>query len=326
MIDKPKICIVGCGAIGGLLAAHLSTSGADVHVIDRGKQLAAIQANGLTLLSAGGEPKLRTQVSAGESFNLPPQDFIFLAVKSHQLAEIASQLHPMIKPETAIVSLQNGLPWWYFQRHGGALDGTQLTSTDPGGIISSHICKESIIGCIAYPAATLCQPGVIRHIEGLRFPIGELDGSRSSRCETLSQVLTNSGLKSPILEDIRSEIWLKLWGASAFNPLSMLTGTTMAEICRNPSDRSRIIDMMCETEQVANKLGIVFRVGMDKRLSGAERVGNHKTSTLQDLEAGRKTELEAILGSVIEAGQLGGIDTPSLSEIYGRCAALESTA
>jgi len=325
MRQNPKICVVGCGAIGGLLAARLASSGFMVHVIDRGRQLEAIQSKGLRLLTANGEPDVNVRLSASDTFDQGPQDFIFLSVKSHQIPSVAAQLAALMHAKTVIVTVQNGLPWWYFQQHGGDLDGRHLEAINPGGAISRHIDSQRIIGCVAYPAATVEEPGVIRHVEGSRFPVGELDNSESERCQELSQLLTTAGFKSPVLANLRAEIWLKLWGALAFNPISMLTRGTMKDICCVPSSRALATAMMQEAEVVAGRLGISFRVSLDKRLAGAERVGAHKTSTLRDLEAGRPTELDALLGAVIELGRLTDTPTPHMDKVYADCFALEKT-
>lgn len=323
---KSKVCVVGCGAIGGLLAARMIEAGHDVLIIERGEQLAAIRNNGLHLHFSCGKPSLHVPVRATDSFDCEVQDVIFLAVKAHQIAAIASDLKKITHSGTSIVTLQNGLPWWYFQLDGGEYDGHQLNSLDPQGLINRHINPVQILGCVAYPAAEVQSPGVIQHIEGDRFPLGELNHTQSIRAERVVSLLEQSGFKSRVLPDIRNEIWLKLWGVLAFNPISMLTGATLSEICRNDETRQLVIQMMKEAECVAKKLGVSFRVPLEKRISGAERVGAHKTSTLQDLESGKATELDAILGSVIELAQLTGVETPSINSVFACCNLLEQTA
>jgi 2-dehydropantoate 2-reductase len=326
MKQDTKFCVVGCGAIGGLISARLAASGFIVRVIDRSRQLEAIRREGLRLITADGEPDVEVRLEASDTFDYGPQDYIFLAVKSHQIAEVAGQLARLMHTNTAIVTLQNGLPWWYFQRHVGGLGEKRLEEVDPGGVISRHIDSHRVIGCVAYPAATVEQWGVIRHVEGNRLPVGELDSSTSRRCRDLSQFLTTAGFKSPVLTNVREEIWLKLWGALAFNPVSMLTGETLQDMCRNPSSRAIIIAMMQEAEVIAGRLGIGFRVPLDRRLAGAEQVGAHKTSTLQDLEAGQPTELGALLGAVIELGRLTHTPTPHMDKVYADCLELERKA
>ncbi|MCB1675815.1 MAG: 2-dehydropantoate 2-reductase [Halioglobus sp.] len=324
--DRPRIAVVGCGAIGGLLTARLIAAGQKLQIIERGVQLRALRDNGLLLCAHNGEPLVQVPVAATDSFDCGVQDLIFLAVKSQQIPAIAQQLSTIMHPETLLVTLQNGLPWWYFQRHGGAHEGRRLASVDPQGVISRHIDPARLLGCIAYPAAEVQSPGVVRHIEGDRFPLGELDGTESARAQWVSRLLVEAGFKARPIADIRSEIWLKLWGVLAFNPISMLTRATMQDICRCEHTRSLAEKMMREAQSIANKLGITFRVPLEKRIAGAERVGAHKTSTLQDLEAGRATELEAILGSVIELARLTDTHSPSIESVYACCKLLEQSS
>ena len=245
-----------------------------------------------------------------------PQDLVILGVKAHQIAPIAGALPALFGPGTIVLTTQNGIPWWYFQRHGGPLDGTVLDSLDPGGVIAGAIAPERIVGCIAYPAAEISAPGRIRHIEGARFPVGELDGSITDRASVLSETLQRAGFKAPILESIRSEIWLKAWGNLSFNPISALTHATLVDICRFPPSRELAARMMTEAQEVAGKLGIAFRVPLERRIAGAERVGRHKTSMLQDAESGKALETEAIIGAVVELGRLTGTPTPSIDAVH----------
>ena len=323
ILQNPKICVIGAGAIGGMVAAHLARSGKTVHVIDRGMQLAAIRKNGLQVCSDNEGSNFHVRVSAGDAYDAGPQDIIFLAVKTTQIAEATRNIDALMHDETIVITVQNGVPWWYFQRHGGEHEGRHLESLDPGGTINSCIDPARIIGCIAYPAASVERPGVIRHIEGNRFPVGELDNSITGRIGRISELFTEAGLKSRILTDLRSEIWLKLWGPLAFNPISMLTHATLEDICRYPQTRALAADMMREAEAIATRLGISFRVPMEKRITGAERVGAHKTSTLQDIEAGCETEIDALLGAVIELGRLTDTPTPHLDSIFASCKLLE---
>jgi len=223
----------------------------------------------------------------------------------------------LLGPDTVVVTMQNGIPYWYFHRHGGALEGSIVRSVDPEGTISCLVPAERVLGCVVYPAAELLAPAMVKHIEGDRFPIGELDGSTSARAQRISQCLTHAGFKSPVLDNIRAEIWLKLWGNLTFNPISALTRATLAEICQFQPTRALAATMMTEAQAVAEKLGIQFRVPLERRIAGAEKVGHHKTSMLQDIEAGRAPELDALLGSVVELGRLTHTPTPHIDAVYG---------
>jgi len=321
-----KICIVGAGAIGGYLAVRLARAGNQVSVIARGAQLAAIRSRGLTLIGADGERETATGITATDTLSdLGQQDIIIIAVKAHQLEPVVEKLPRLFHSETIVVPMQNGIPYWYFQRHGGPCDGYTVSTVDPEGRIARTIDPQRVIGCVVYPATTVQQPGVIKHIEGNRFPIGELDGRETARVTRLSAVFTAAGLKSPVLDNIRSEIWLKLWGNLSFNPISALTHATLADICRFPLGRELASAMMTEAQAIANRLGITFRLPLEKRIAGAEKVGHHKTSMLQDLEAGRAIEIDALLGSVIELGKITCTPTPHLDAIYA-CVKLLSHA
>lgn len=312
-----KVCIAGCGAIGGLLAARLATTGAELTVLDRGVRLAALRERGLRLQDARQGTVAVSGLEVTETLaGRGPFDVVFLAVKAHEISAMAATLTAAVGASTTLVTLQNGIPWWYFQRHGGPLEGTVLESTDPGGQLAALIDPARIIGCVAYPAAEVPEPGVVRHIEGSRFPLGELDGSDSRRARQLAALLEAAGLKSPVLDDIRGELWLKAWGNLAFNPISALTHGTMAEIARHPHTRAYTVELMTEAAQVAEGLGIRFRVPLEKRLAGAERVGGHRTSMLQDVLDGRPLELDAILGAVIEMATLVGVEAPNLRALY----------
>ena len=311
-----KICVVGAGAIGGLLGARLAVAGEEVTLIARGAHLEAIRARGLEVAMNDGAVVRAADIAATDDMKeCGPQDLVVLAVKAHQIAPIAGELSALFGRGTVVLTTQNGIPWWYFQRHGGPLDGTVFDSLDPGGTIAAAIAPERIVGCIAYPAAEITAPGRIRHIEGTRFPVGELDGSASDRVHALSEMLQRAGFKSPVLDDIRSEIWLKAWGNLSFNPISALTHATLADICRFPPSRDLAARMMTEAQEVAAKLGISFRVPLEKRIAGAERVGRHKTSMLQDAEAGKALETEALIGAVVELGRLTGTPTPAVDTV-----------
>jgi ketopantoate reductase len=311
-----RICVVGAGAIGGLMAAKLASAGHPVSVIDMGPHLAAIRDNGLKLIWEDGSEQV-ARVNAVESAAAAgPQDLVILAVKAHFLDQVVREIEAMLEPETMIMTVQNGLPWWYFQRHGGRYDGQKLESLDPSGILSRKIDPKRVIGCVVYPAAHVSAPGVIHHAEGDRFPIGELDGKETERAKWVHDVLVSAGLKSRILSDIRSEIWLKAWGNLSFNPISALTHATLVEICQFPETRALAADMMREAQAVAEKLGIRFRHTIEKRIEGAEGVGAHKTSMLQDVELGRSLETEALVGSILELAKLTDTPAPSIQAVY----------
>jgi 2-dehydropantoate 2-reductase len=313
-----KIAIVGCGAIGGYVGAKLALAGETVTVMVRGATLEAVRARGITLHMNDGSTLVAGNLTATSDYaSVGAQDVVILAVKAHQLEAVARQVPELIGHDTVVVTMQNGIPYWYFHRHGGALAGSIVRSVDPDGLISRLIPAERVLGCVVYPATELVAPGVVKHIEGERFPIGELDGSMSARAQRVSQCLARAGFKAPVLENIRAEIWLKLWGNLTFNPISALTRSTLVDICQFPPTRELATTMMTEAQAVAAKLGIVFRVGLEKRIAGAEKVGHHKTSMLQDVEAGRALELEALLGSVVELGRLTRTPTPHIDTVYG---------
>jgi 2-dehydropantoate 2-reductase len=319
LLGRPKpirICVVGAGAIGGLMAAKLALAGNEVTVIDVGPQLAAIQKNGLKLIWHDGKeftPKVRGVATAAEA---GPQDLVILAVKAHLLENVTRDIDALLGPDTAIMTVQNGLPWWYFQHLGGQYDGHKLSTLDPTGILRKKIDPSRIIGCVVYPAAAVTEPGVIRHVEGDRFPIGELDGKETERVKRVHDVFVAAGLKSRVLPDIRSEIWLKAWGNLSFNPISALSHATLEDICQFAETRKLATDMMREAQIVAEKLGVKFRVSIEKRIQGAEAVGAHKTSMLQDVEAGRALETEALIGSILEMARITNTPAPSIEAVY----------
>ena len=315
-----RVGVVGAGAIGGLVAAKLARAGEDVTVVARGAHLAAFRARGLAVREGGGEEIARVRATDRVA-ELGPQDVVVLAMKAHQVAAVAADVGAVAGASTTIVTMQNGIPWWYFFRHGGPHEGTRLESVDPGGAIAASIDVAKVVGSVVYPAAEIAEPGVIQHIEGNRFSLGEPDGSETPRVKALAEALRRAGFKARVTSDIRSEIWVKLWGNCTFNPLSALTHATLAGICRFPPSRALAMDMMREAQTIGEKLGAKFGVSLEKRIAGAESVGEHKTSMLQDVEAGRPLELDALLGSVIELGRITGTATPSLSAVYG-CASL----
>jgi ketopantoate reductase len=312
-----KVCIVGAGAIGGLMGAKLALAGEQVTVIDQGAHLKAIQENGLKLIwEDGTEHVAEVALATDKVEDAGQQDLIILALKAHYLEKMAKEIDHLCGLDTMIVTVQNGIPWWYFQKHGGEHDGKPLETLDPDGILGKYIDADKIVGCVVYPAASIEAPGVIRHVEGDRFPIGELDGSESPRLQKLHDTLVNAGFRSRILDDIRSEIWLKAWGNLSFNPISALTHATLVDICQFPETRKLAESMMGEAQTVAEKLGITFRHTIEKRINGAESVGSHKTSMLQDVEAGRSLETEALIGAILELSQITETPAPSIAAVY----------
>ncbi len=321
-----KIAIVGAGAIGGYLGARLARAGEDVTFIARNRNLAAIAANGFRLiLEDGTEEHAPTAKAVEKMADAGPQDVVILTVKAHQVIDLLPGLRDLFGPRTMVVTMINGIPWWYFDRLAGPYEGRTLESVDPGGRIAAQVEPERIVGGIVYPATELVSPGVVRVIEGNRFSLGEPDGSRSERVDALSRTLMNAGFKAPVARDIRSELWVKLWGNLSFNPLSALTHATLEEICRFPESRALVETMMREAQAVGEKLGVVFKVSLDKRIAGAEAVGAHKTSMLVDVEQGRAVELEALVGSVVELGRITGTPTPSIDAIYAATKLLART-
>ena len=321
-----RIGIVGAGAMGGLLAVRLARSDQTVTVIDRGAHLSAMQKRGLKLVHADGSEEVATNLRAVASCaEAGAQDLVFLAVKANQIAPLASQLPALFDGATALVPVQNGLPWWYFQRFNGPHSGYRMRTADPDGTIAAHIDPSRIVGCVVYPAGELIAPGVIKHVEGDRLPIGELDGAETERAKAISETLARANLKAPVLPDIRSEIWLKLWGNLSFNPISALTHATLVDVCQDPTTRELAGDMMREAQAIGEKLGATFRVPLEKRIAGAEKVGKHKTSTLQDVEAGRAIEIDALIGSVKELGELTGVATPHIDAVYALMTLLAKT-
>ena len=310
-----KICVVGAGAIGGLLAAKLTQAGEEVSVVARGAQLRAIRAEGLRLIE--GDASFTVQIAASERIaDLGPQDLVVLGVKAHQLAAVVPELKPALAEKTLVLTAQNGIPWWYFFKHGGAHEGRRLESVDPGGIIADALPIDRIVASVVYPAAEIEAPGVIRHIEGDRFSLAEIDGTKSERVGQIAEAFTRAAFKSPVVSDVRAEIWLKLWGNLSFNPISALTHATLEDICRFAPTRALATEMMREAQAVGEALGVRFRISLEKRIAGAEAVGAHKTSMLQDVESGRAVEIEALLGSVIELGEIAGVLTPHLRAVY----------
>jgi 2-dehydropantoate 2-reductase len=321
-----KIAIIGVGAIGGYVGIRLALAGDDVTFIARGANLQALRSRGIRLISADGREEAVASVKATDDYAAAgAQDLVILAMKAHQVEAVALEVPKLFGPDTVVVPMQNGIPYWYFHRYPGSLAGTRVHSVDPSGLISEHIPGERVIGCVVYPAAELVSPGVIKHVEGNRFPVGEPDGSTSARVSRVSECFIRGGLQSPVLADIRSEIWLKLWGNLTFNPISALSRATLAAICQYQPSRAVAAAMMIEAQTVANKLGVTFRVSIEKRITGAERVGHHKTSMLQDVEAARTLEIDALLGSVVELARLTETPTPHIDTVYALTKLLAKT-
>jgi 2-dehydropantoate 2-reductase len=304
-----KIAIFGAGAIGGYLAVKLHQAGADVRVIARGAHLAAMRANGLTLKSEGRTVTVNLPCT-DKADEAGPQDYVFVTLKANGLAPAAPEIAKLMGPDTALVTGINGVPYWYFYGVDGPWHDRVIESVDPGGKLWQLLPPRQAIGCIVYPAAEVVQPGVIEHTYGNRFTLGEPDGSKSARVEALSQMLVKAGLKAPVRTNIRDEIWMKLWGNLAFNPLSALTASTLERLAFQPDLRAVAHAMMTEAAAVAEALGAKFAVGIDKRIDGAGEVGAHKTSMLQDLERGRPMEIDAMLGALVELAELTGKPTP----------------
>jgi 2-dehydropantoate 2-reductase len=309
-----KICIFGAGAIGGYLGAQLIESGCDVTLIARGPHLQAMRDNGLKLLIDGGEKTFAVRCT-DDPAEAGPQDCVIMTLKAHSVTSIVDQVAPLLGPDTPVVTAQNGILWWYFYGQPGPWENHHLDSADPGGKIWRTLGPERAIGCVVYPSCEIVEPGVIRHLNGNRFVLGEPDGSKSDRVAKLSRLMNESGLKAPIRKNIRDEIWLKLLGNATFNPVSVLTGATLEQMGKDAAVRELITRMMLEAEQVALKLGIRFSVGIEKRIDGATNVGPHKTSMLQDMEHGRPLELDALVDSVTELGHLVEVPTPTIDAI-----------
>lgn len=319
-----KFCIVGAGAIGGYLGAKLALAGEEVTLIARGAHLEAIQKNGLKLIIADGSSEIAQPTLATNDMTAAGlQDVVILAVKAQSVPTIAPSLPSLYHAETMVVTAQNGIPWWYFRKQGGEYEGTSIQAVDPDGIVEANIGSDRVIGCVVYPAAEIESPGVIRHIEGDRFSLGEIDGSKSDRIQRLADAFKKAGIKAPIRNQIRGELWVKLWGNLAFNPISALTRATLEEICQYPPTRELAYQMMSEALAIAEKLGVRMGISLEQRIEGAEKVGAHKTSMLQDIEVGRPTEVDAIVGSVAELGRLLQIPTPHIDAIHASVKLLE---
>ncbi len=315
-----KIVIAGAGAIGGYIGAKLTRAGADVVLHARGPHLEAMKARGLRVISPEGDFEVRPDVT-GSLDAIGRADVIILGVKAHSLTALAPALSPLLGPDTVVVSTQNGVPWWYFQGSGGELDGLTLERVDPGGVLAGAIEPRRVVGALAYFSTDLAAPGVIHHTEGNRISVGEPSGERSERVKRIAEAMIGAGLRAPATTRIRHEIWVKLLGNVAFNPISALTGATLEEMVRHPGVSRVVRAVMAETEAVASRLGIELPISIEQRMAGAEKVGAHKTSMLQDFEAGRPMEIEAVVGAVVELGDRLGVAMPATQAVYG-CAKL----
>jgi len=309
-----KICIFGAGAIGGYIGAKLAQAGADVSLVARGPHLAAMKANGLTLIEEAGTTNIPVNVS-DDPADLGPQDYVIVTLKAHSVPSVVDKMQPLIGEHTTIVSGVNGIPWWYFHKFGGEYEGMTLNSVDPGNVQWNGFGPDKVLGCVVYPAAEISEPGTVRHIEGNRFSLGEPDGTKSARALALSKALTAAGLKAPVRPRLRDEIWIKLWGNLSFNPISALTLATLDVLCTNPGTRDVARKMMLEAQEIAEKLGVKFPIDVERRIDGGAAVGAHRTSMLQDLEAGRPMEIDALVTSVQELGIITNTPTPIIDAV-----------
>ncbi|MGZ8844714.1 MAG: ketopantoate reductase family protein [Pyrinomonadaceae bacterium] len=320
-----KFAIVGAGAIGAFLGAMLAKAGEDVMLIARGPHLRAMQEHGVRVRGEIGDFAVNAKAT-DDPVSIGEVDVVIITLKAQSLPTMAPRLAPLLGEGTSIITAQNGFPWWYFYNHGGEWEGTSLESVDPGGSIRQNIDPKRVIGCVVYPSTTLVEPGIVWHIEGTRFAIGELDGSKSDRCRTIADAFIKAGLRCPVRSNIRHDIWVKLMGNVAYNPISALTRATLIEIVQWAETRELAATIMSEVDSVARKLGIEIGVTIEQRLDGAEKVGHHKTSMLQDIEAGKPTELEAIVGAVIELGEKLGLSMPATKSVYACVKLLERAA
>ena len=310
-----KICIFGAGAIGGYMAVKLVQAGVDVSIVARGPHLAAIQSRGLTLIEEGADPVTVQVRASADAADLGGQAYVIVTLKAHSVPPVVGAMQPLIGSHTTIVSGVNGVPWRYFHKIGGPLEGTRLRSVDPGDVQWNGFGPDRVLGCVVYPAAEVSEPGVIRHIEGNRFSLGEPDGSKSDRATALSQLLQSAGLKAPVRPRLRDELWVKLWGNLSFNPISAMTHATLDVLCTDPGTRDVARRMMIEAQAVAEKLGVSFPIDVDRRIEGGAAVGAHRTSMLQDLDAGRPMEIDALVASVQELGRITETPTPTIDTV-----------
>ena len=313
-----KVCIYGAGAIGGYMAVELADAGnADVTCIARGPHLAAMRENGLRLVREDAEDKVVSVNCTDDPAEAGPQDIVIVTLKAHSAAAVADQMAPLFGPETAVVTAQNGVPWWYFYKLEGAHEPTRVGSVDPGNRQWDLIGPERAIGCVVYPAAEITEPGVIRHEYGNRFTLGEPSGEKTERVQALAALFSDAGFRAPVRPRIRDEMWVKLWGNVSLNPISALTGGTLAQMIDDPDVCAVIRTVMVEAQAVGEALGVKFAIDVDKRIAGARDVGEHKTSMLQDLELGRPMEIDALVASVQELGRIVDVATPAIDIVLG---------
>ena len=311
-----KVCIFGAGAIGGYMGVKLAKAGADVSLVARGPHLAAMQEKGLTLIEEG-ETTTVPVTASDDPAALGVQDYVIVTLKAHSVPPVVSKMAPLIGTNTTIVSGVNGVPWWYFHKLEGTHEGTRLQSVDPGNVQWDGFGPDRVLGCVVYPAAEVIEPGVIKHIEGNRFSLGEPDGSKSERALALSKILSNAGLKAPVRPKLRDEIWVKLWGNLSFNPISALTHATLDVLCTDEGTRAVARNMMVEAQEIAERLGVKFPIDVDRRIAGGAAVGAHRTSMLQDLDQKRPMEIDALVASVQELGRVTDVATPTIDTVLG---------
>jgi 2-dehydropantoate 2-reductase len=309
-----KICIFGAGAIGGYMGAKLAQAGADVSLVARGPHLKAMRENGLTLIEEGERTTVKVNASDNAA-DLGHQDYVVVTLKAHSVPGVVDKMQPLLGPDSTVVSGVNGVPWWYFHKLEGPYQGTRLQSVDPGNKQWDGFGPDRVLGCVVYPAAEVIEPGVVNHIEGNRFSLGEPSGERSDRAMALSKALSAAGLKAPVRPRIRDEIWVKLWGNLSFNPISALTHATLDVLCTDPGTRAVARGMMVEAQEIAEKLGVKFPIDVDRRIDGGAAVGAHRTSMLQDLDMGRPMEIDALVTAVQELGELTGTATPTVDVV-----------
>ena len=309
-----KICIFGAGAIGGYMGVKLAQVGADVSLVARGPHLEAMNTNGLRLIEEENDIKVPVMASENPG-DLGIQDYVIITLKAHSVPLIVNKMEPLINEKTTIVFGVNGIPWWYFYKVGGEFEGTRVNSVDPGNVQWDAFGPDKVLGCVVYPAAEVIEPGVIKHIEGNRFSLGEPDGSKSDRALKLSKALTAAGIKAPVRPKLRDEIWVKLWGNLSFNPISALTHATLDVLCKDIGTRDVARKMMIEAQSIAEKLGVKFPIDVERRIDGGAAVGAHRTSMLQDLDQGRPMEIDALVTSVQELGRITKTPTPTIDVV-----------
>ena len=310
-----KICIFGAGAIGGYMGAKLASAGADVSLVARGPHLAAMQSKGLTLIEEGADPITVPVTASDDPAALGQQDYVIITLKAHSVPGVVPHIQPLLGETSTIVSGVNGVPWWYFHKFGGDLEGTRVASVDPGDAQWDGFGPDRVLGCVVYPAAEVVEPGVVKHIEGNRFSLGEPDGSKSDRAMALSKALGAAGLRAPVRPRLRDEIWVKLWGNLSFNPISALTHATLDVLCTDEGTRAVARGMMVEAQEIAEKLGVKFPIDVDRRIDGGAAGGAHRTSMWQDLDMGRPMEIDALVSAVQEMGRLTDTPTPTLDTV-----------